>query len=118
MALREAPTLANITKYHLRKDEHNKIQANIPREHLLSFFPNQISKPTQMKLTLEWLALEEKLGERPSMSGTLAEFRTGFDKLGKIIEEKENTPADPSVHTSELSLMIERDTFLVPTPPF
>ncbi|KAF2836620.1 alpha/beta-hydrolase [Patellaria atrata CBS 101060] len=54
-----------------------------------------------MKLTPEWQALEVKWGQRPSLSGTVEDFRTGYDQLSLALEAQENTPADPSVHVRD-----------------
>ncbi|KAI9155742.1 alpha/beta-hydrolase [Paramyrothecium foliicola] len=53
------------------------------------------------QLTAEWLALEEKWGSRPSISGTLEELRTGYKSMSDMLEAQENTPVDPSVKTRD-----------------
>ncbi|KAH7304210.1 Alpha/Beta hydrolase protein [Stachybotrys elegans] len=54
-----------------------------------------------MQLTAEWLALEEKWGYRPTISGTLEELRAGYQALSDTLQAQENQAPDPSVTTRD-----------------
>ncbi len=53
-----------------------------------------------MQLSADWLALEEKLGYRPLIKGTVEEIRDGYSALCQTLASTA-PPADPSVHSRQ-----------------
>lgn len=60
-----------------------------------------------MYLTPEWLALEEKWGSRPTISGTLEELRAGYEGLSNMLASQEQHSPDPSVLVRKYPNLIE-----------
>lgn len=53
-----------------------------------------------MQLSSEWLALEQELGYRPLINGSVETIRNGYDALCKSLAEESPAP-DSSVQTRE-----------------
>jgi hypothetical protein len=51
-----------------------------------------------MKLSPEWLALEEGWGSRPKIRGALEDLRSGYEQLSELVRIKELEPWAQSVN--------------------